>query len=454
MARHFSRAPASPIGEAEAQTIRTPAATDFGTCGRTCITLCRELLARLPDAPGSELARDALAAYLALDETGRAGLFDALAADFATPAVDVSTIDRSSEPPRVDLFLRLNAAPGGISVLVDMRQRLLESIGDHPSWRSVEADLTRLLKILFNRGLLEFQQIDWETPMAVLEKLFEYEAVHEIRDWNDLRRRLDADRRCFGLFHPAWPGEPLIFIEVALTRGMSARLPPLLDSTSPVTDSETCDTAIFYSISSCQPGLSGFALGNALIGRVLDALRLELPRLTTFATLSPIPGFHAWLSALARTASDNPRLADLLEGLRRPGWHEDPTVAPALKSDLMSLCATYLLHAKKGDEPADPVARFHLSNGASLVRVNWLSDLSSAGLKRSLGLTANYLYRPAGLLRNCEAYTRTHAVMTARRVERLSWRTGLPGLCAARSEPDATDPPPDSHAHISHSRPH
>lgn len=428
------------LGRSKTQTIRTPATTgDAGACGTKCVTLCRQLLSRISDAPSSELARDALAAYRALNATGRAEFFDALATDFAAAPVAVSAA-RSTDPPRQELFLRLNTAPGGVSVLVDVRRRLLEGIADHPSWRSVEADLTRVLKVMFNLGLLEFQQIDWETPMAVLEKLFEYEAVHEIRDWNDLRRRLDADRRCYALFHPAWPDEPLIFIEVALTRGMSARLPPLLDSTSPVVDGERCDTAIFYSISSCQPGLSGFALGNALIGRVLDALRLELPWLTTFATLSPIPGFHTWFSALERSTAGHARLTEMQEGLRVPRWHEDPNVAPALKADLMALCAAYLLHAKKGDEPADPVARFHLSNGASIVRVNWLSDLSPAGLKRSLGLTANYLYRPANLLRNCEVYTTTHTVTTARRVERLSRRADVPGLSAARSVGEATDP--------------
>ncbi len=329
---------------------------------------------------------------------------------------------RASRSPRQELFLRLNAASGGTGLLVAMREQLLKGIKAHPSWAVVEADLGEVLQSLFNRGLLEFQQIDCETSPAVLEKLFEYEAVHEIRDWNDLRRRLDADRRCYALFHPCWPDEPLIFTELALTQGMSAMLQPILSPDSPILDADACRCAIFYSISNCQPGLRGFAFGNALIGRVIDTLRVQMPWLTTFATLSPIPGFHPWLSAIAHSSNGDSRFAGLMDKLTTPEWYKNSTAVAELKQELVPLCVSYLLHAKEGDEPADPVARFHLANGARLQRVNWMSDVSPYGLDRSFGLTANYVYHPDSLPRNCEDYRAAAIIKTTRQLERLSKR--------------------------------
>jgi malonyl-CoA decarboxylase len=377
---------------------------------RTCITCCHALLSNQGAVLEARRADDVLAAYCSLADTARAAVLDQLAAKFSAEAAplrraagmylrhpsDTTLVElqRAAVAPRQELFLRINGARGGTSFLVDLRQHLLQGLGGHPSWAAVEADLARVLKGVFNRGLLEFHHIDCETPVPVLKKLIEYEAVHEIRDWCEMRRRLQADRRCYGFFHPAWPGEPLVFTEVALTRGMSTKVQPLLDPETPVLDADSCDCAIFYSITNCQQGLRGFALGQALIGRVLDHLRAELPRLTTFATLSPVPGFRPWLSALASSPDGSPVLAALMAKLNESDWSADPRVSRELEAELVPLCARYLLYAKHEGEPADPVARFHLANGARLERVNWLSDMSRAGMRRSAGLTANYVYHP------------------------------------------------------------
>jgi malonyl-CoA decarboxylase len=378
---------------------------------RTCITRCHALLSNRGAVLERRRADDVLAAYRSLSDT-RAAVLDQLHVKFsAEPAAlrraaemylghpsDTTLVElqRAAEAPRQELFRRINGARGGTSFLVDLRRHLLQDLGGHPTWAAVEADLARVLKGVFNPGLLEFHHIDCETPVPVLRKLIQYEAVHEIRDWREMRRRLQPDRRCYGLFHPAWPGEPLIFTEVALTRGMSTKVQPLLDPAAPVIGADSCDCAIFYSITNCQQGLRGFALGQALIGRVVDHLRTELPRLTTFATLSPVPGFRPWLSALASSPGGSPVLAALMAKLNKSDWFADPRVSRELEAELVPLCARYLLYAKHGGEPADPVARFHLANGARLERVNWLSDMSRAGMRRSAGLTANYVYHQIG----------------------------------------------------------
>ena len=413
-----------------------------------CVARCRELLSDRGRAPGSHLAHDVLVDYRSLDAFGRSLLFDALAQEFAV-APDLLCraasrylrnpsdphllqLRRTTEAPRQELFRRLNAGRGGTALLVDMRRRLLDGLESRPNWAMVEADLREVLTSLFNRGLLEFHQIDCETPSSILEKLFEHEAVHPIRDWNDLRRRLEADRRCYALFHPAWPEEPLIFAEVALTRRISTSLEPLLNPDAPVVDPDACRCAIFYSISNCQPGLRGFEFGNTLIGRAIEALRMQMPWLTTFATLSPIPGFRTWLSQLvSQSSGGSGRMADVLSRIAPPGWHKDPRTVGKLKSTLLPLCVSYLLHVKLGNEPADPVARFHLANGARLQRVNWCSDTSPRGLERSFGLTANYVYHPERLPQNCEAYRTAGRVDATRKLERLSNYVRLPLLPSA-----------------------
>jgi malonyl-CoA decarboxylase len=449
--RMASQSRAEPVPGLPYKTGSTPALStpDEAAAGRACLARCHDLLSDRGEVPGARLASDVLALYGSLNPQARAIFFEGLVVDFSAEptavrraaeqyleklsATTLLEFQRAGEAPRQELFLRLNAARDGTGLLVQMRHHLLEGLRDRASWAVVEADLAHILKSVFNRGLLEFHQIDWETPAPVLEKLMQYEAVHEIRDWQDLRRRLEADRRCYAFFHPAWPTEPIIFAEVALTRGMSARITPLLDPESAVLETEQCDSAIFYSITNCQPGLRGFAFGNALIGRVMDDLRTRLPRLRTFATLSPIPGFRPWLSALASSSNRSASLDALMQKVTKLstlGSFSGERLSAELEATLLPLCARYLLHAKQGAEPADPVARFHLRNGARLRRVNWLSDLSRAGLERAAGLTANYVYSPTNLERNCQTYGRERKVNTTRQLERLSRQADLCNLDA------------------------
>ena len=376
---------------------------DAGPASRA-IALCRALVAARDETACRGFALDAVAACRALAGVDLDAFFDRLLTEFAQDPAS-----RSVVVPRRELFHRLNGVPGGTAVLVDLRGQVLRRLRAAPALAAVEADLVYLLRAWFHRGFLELRRIDWRTPAAVLERLMHYEAVHRMNGWDDLRRRLQADRRCYAFFHPAMPDEPLIFIEGALTRGMSARVTPLLDPDGPILDPATCDAAVFFSISSCQDGLRGIPFGNLLIREVVDDLRRRLPQLQTFATLSPIPGFRSWL---ARTEVP----AELRDRLTASDWKGDGRV----RRDLTALCAYYLRYVKQGQEPADPVARFHLANGARLERVNWLADPSPAGLERSAGLMANYLYRLPDLDRNHDAYASAGSVVASRRVEWLA----------------------------------
>jgi malonyl-CoA decarboxylase len=303
-------------------------------------------------------------------------------------------------------------APGGTAALVEMRRLLLKGTQDRPHWRAVEADLQHLLRSWFNRGFLRLERIDWRTSAMVLEKIIQYEAVHAIESWGDLRRRLEADRRCFAFFHPQLPDEPIIFIEVALTRGMSAHVQPLLDMRAPVAPTAGADSAVFYSITNCQQGLRGISFGNFLIKQVAEELKRELPRLKRFATLSPIPGFRAWLRDQGPVAM-----------LEDPAWHLGE-IPEEMHRSLMRSCAQYLLQAKQGTEPLDPVARFHLGNGASLERLNWMGDTSELGISRSAGIMANYVYRLEEVEENHDRYFREHRVVASSAVHKLARDNG------------------------------
>jgi len=248
----------------------------------------------------------------------------------------------------------------------------------------------------------------------VLEKLIQYEAVHAIAGWTDLRRRLEADRRCFAFFHPQLPDEPIIFIEVALTRGMSTQVQPLLDIHSPVENPANADCAMFYSITNCQEGLRGISFGNQLIKQVAEELKREFPHLRRFATLSPIPGFRRWLDDF----DVDPEKRQLLDRLKDPAWHLGD-IPDALKALVLRLCAHYLLHAKQGDEPLDPVARFHLGNGARLERLNWMGDGSDNGLRQAAGFMVNYLYDLAAVERNHEAFANHDEIVASPEMQRL-----------------------------------
>jgi malonyl-CoA decarboxylase len=402
------------------------------------LALCRALIGERGEASGAALAREALAAYRALEEPERARFFDALAAEFSPSADDVDRaaaayrlapsaenlqhLQHTVEPARQELFRRLNMAPGGTAALIEMRRQLLDGIDAHPGWQSIDADLVHLLRSWFNRGFLRLERIDWRTPALVLEKLIRYESVHAIQGWADLRRRLQDDRRCYAFFHPQLPEEPLIFIEVALVREISSRVQPLLDVNSPVEDPAQSNCAVFYSINNCQDGLRGVSFGNFLIKQVAETLRRELPRVRKFATLSPVPGFRRWLEGerarLAQGAQGEARMA-LLAALARPDW-PGSDAAESMRELLLPLCAHYLLNAKRGAEPIDAVSRFHLGNGASLERINWLGDTSANGMSRSAGMMVNYLYRLSHVERNHERFVKEHHIEASRDVERLA----------------------------------
>jgi malonyl-CoA decarboxylase len=406
----------------------------------------REQMRDCLEGRGGEVSARARAAelgrtYLALNPTGRARFLHVLAESFDIDrdAVDACctalagatdaarrraerALRQALEAPRIKLLTQFNALPEGVKFLVDMRAELLTLSRDDVLLASLEQDLKSLLAGWFDIGFLELRRITWEAPAALLEKLIVYEAVHEIRGWTDLKNRLEADRRCFAFFHPRMPDEPLIFVEVALTRGIADSIHPLLDEHAPLGDPATADTAIFYSISNCQKGLAGISFGNFLIKRVVDSLAAELPRLKTFATLSPTPGFRRWLDE--HLAADEDSILTLAEqrairglpgpagegGLRAvlatPGWHEDEAVMRVLREPLLRLCARYLMLEKTtAGRVRDPVAHFHLSNGARLERLNWAADLSPKGLQQSAGIMVNYLYRLSEIEANHETYT-------------------------------------------------
>jgi malonyl-CoA decarboxylase len=429
---------------------------------RGAIEVCHALMSERGEVSGARLAREALAVYQALEPAAVAVFFDLLVEEFSPdPEVveryaqayrdkasqaNLILLQQAAEPPRQELFRRLNMAPGGTAVLVEMHRQVLRDLGGHAHWIGTEADLTHLLRSWFNRGFLTLQRIDWRTSALILEKLIQYEAVHEIQGWSDLRRRLQADRRCYAFFHPALPEEPLIFIEVALTRGMSARVQPLLDPDSPVLDPAEADCAMFYSITNCQQGLRGVSFGNFLIKQVVEDLGRELPRLKSFATLSPIPGFRSWLTNLAAaSATTHGELEALVCELEASRWLDDERRSSALEQQLVPLCAHYLLFAKEAQEPLDPVARFHLPNGARLERINWLGDISPTGMRQSAGMMVNYVYRLGDVDANHEAYARDGTIVASRRLEQLA-RESLLTRPATRTPgaTDAAEPPPGS----------
>jgi malonyl-CoA decarboxylase len=403
------------------------------------------LLSERGEVSGSRLAAEALDAYQALDDRARRSFFESLIREFSPDPEEVglagdayrsnpspenlARLQKVVEPPRQELFRRLNLAPDGTRILVAMRSQVLQESDHAARLKPIAADLAHLFTSWFNRGFLVLRRIDWRTSAVVLEKLIQYEAVHQIQGWHDLRRRLETDRRCYAFFHPALPDEPIIFIEVALTRGLSDRVQLLLDPDSSVLDPESAEWAIFYSITNCQEGLRGVPFGSFLIKRVVEDLSKEFPRIKKFATLSPVPGFRKWLSEKAPILEANPKLAlfaAAVANLDSPQWMEDPAMRIDLPRHLLPLAAYYLLHAKQNHEPMDPVARFHLKNGARLERINWLGDTSASGLQRSAGLTANYVYKLPDVERNHELYVREHKVRTSREIEALAKRFSPP----------------------------
>ncbi len=401
--------------------------------------LCRDLLSGRGEATGTALAREVAQTWAALPVERHPAFFTMLARDYgpdpaavadaarayeATPNErTLARLSRVVEPPRQELVRRINMAPGGTATVVSMRAALGRLLRKNPELKAVDADFQHLLSSWFNRGFLELRSVNWDTPASILEKLIAYEAVHEIQGWEDLRRRLAADRRCFAFFHPAMPDEPLIFVEVALVPAMSATIGGIL--TAPVDPDATrsASAAIFYSISNCQSGLRGISFGNFLIKQVVDELSRDMPSLKTFATLSPIPGFMAWLKEQADGNGDILSATEaryLLDATADPGWHTRPATAEPLRVPLTRAAARYLGMARKGDMPRDPVARFHLGNGARLEQVNWLADTSAKGLEQSAGMMVNYAYRLAEIESNHEALLTEGRIITSRSVRALA----------------------------------
>ncbi len=388
-------------------------------------------------------------AYGTFSDLGRVRFFAILAREFWT---DTASVDKAiaarqvtaDEPSRreADRALRAALTPRsarllrqftgldfGVKFLVDLRADNLRlwsepdiKPDDATALNEVGLELRAQLATLFDVGLLELRRLTWATPAALLEKLIEYEAVHTIGSWSDLKNRLDSDRRCYAFFHPAMPDEPLVFVEIALTAGTSRVLAPLLDATAPDLDPDRADTAVFYSISNCQPGLAGVNLGTALIEQVVEQLRHDLPQLKAFVTLSPIPGYHAWLEAALR--ADDLRVHErallpaaperVLARISHHAWDADESIQPAL----VALCARYLTTIRDG-RALDPVANFHLANGATIERINWLADPSPTGRDRSAGLMANYLYEPDHISERAEAFVARNEVSMSGPVKNL-----------------------------------
>ncbi|MDB5592478.1 malonyl-CoA decarboxylase [Enterovirga sp.] len=398
------------------------------------------LLSRRGEASGVALARTLLDSYAGAPLAARLGFLTALAdrfgpdRDLVDKAVAeyrrdpsgraVSALQEAAEPRRQELIRRLNLAPGGTAALVRMRAELLSHLGSRPDLVEVDRDFVHLFSSWFNRGFLVLRPIDWTTPANILEKIIRYEAVHAIESWDDLRSRLQpADRRCYAFFHPQLVDEPLIFVEVALTSGMSGAIATLLDPTRRPIAARDATTAIFYSISNTQGGLAGVSFGHFLIKQVADELRRELPNLRTFATLSPVPGFAAWLAgelALPHSRFFNDEARATLQGLDQAGWHIDPARRETLRRAILPVAATYFLKAKTPTgRPLDPVARFHLGNGARLEALNVLGDVSAKGMRQSHGLMVNYCYDLDEIERNHESYAEKGEVVASSAIRRL-----------------------------------
>ena len=402
--------------------------------------LCEDLLSGRGEASGVALAREILSRYSELKTGPRIAFFEALASRFGpdrnrlssaasawltTPSdAAASKVHRASEPRRLELFRRLNLAPGGTAALVRMREQLIDAMDHRDDLAVIDDDFLHLFSSWFNRGFLVLRSIDWSTPANLLEKIIRYEAVHTIRDWNDLRARIDSpDRRCYAFFHPALVDEPLIFVEVALTRGIPAAIDPILSAKRDPVEPERATTAVFYSISNCQRGLAGVSFGHFLIKQVVEEVSREIPRLATFITLSPAPNFAEWLKrerantgSVALSAEDRAALAVL----DRPDWWRDEATAEMVREPLLRAAAWYYLrvHGARGT-PFDSVARFHLGNGARLERLNFLADTSERALQHSHGLMVNYLYDLEHIEQNHEAYAQQHAIVASGAVTRL-----------------------------------
>ncbi|HSP51068.1 MAG TPA: malonyl-CoA decarboxylase [Pseudolabrys sp.] len=404
------------------------------------VELCEDLLSSRGEASGVARARDILGRYGELTTGPRIAFFEALGERFGPdPArmqaaiaawrekpsdATAAEVHAVSEPRRQELFRRLNLAAGGTAALVRMREQLIDVLDHRDDLTAVDDDFVHLFSSWFNRGFLVLRRIDWSTPAIVLDKIIRYEAVHEISDWDDLRRRIDpSDRRCYAFFHPALVDDPLIFVEVALTRDIPDAIAPILSPGREVMDTDKTRTAVFYSISNCQRGLAGVSFGSFLIKQVVEEICREMPKLSTFVTLSPVTNFTAWL-ARERGQENSAALSEadkaLFAALDDPNWWRDEETAARLQDPLMRAASWYFLRAR-GERglPVDAVARFHLGNGARLERINWLADTSDKAIAQAHGLMVNYQYDLDDIETNHEAYAETRTVAASSAVQRL-----------------------------------
>jgi len=404
---------------------------------RNIIELCDAIFSEKGEVSGSKLAATILTKYEELTLEEKHSFFSHIVENFdldpdaviasAQSYVEERTPERlakltkDAEPKRRELLRRLNQVPGATEKLVHMREDLLSMLKTEPRFASFDADFEHLFSSWFNRGFLVLKPIDWKTSANILEKIIEYEAVHAINDWDDLRRRLQPhDRRCFAFFHPAMPEEPLIFVEVALTKGLPASVTDLLAEARASISNDDIDTAVFYSISNCQKGLRGVSFGNFLIKQVVNDLAHDFSGLKNFVTLSPIPGFRNWLDD-AYGETDIPSFNEVKNVLSSEESFFIDEGTEALEKPLKVLLAKYFLEAKRSDGwPLDPVSRFHLGNGASLMRFNWMADISEKGLKQSAGLMVNYKYDLATVEDNHESYAREKEINTTREIKALA----------------------------------
>ncbi|HYL69023.1 MAG TPA: malonyl-CoA decarboxylase family protein [Candidatus Limnocylindria bacterium] len=401
--------------------------------------LCQLLLSERGEASQTALAQEIINSYRSMNAAQRRGFFDMLSNEFSPERADIrdaavaydqkpspetlAALFEAVEPPRQELIRRINTAPHGTETLVALREDLLAEPSHAAKFAPLDADLKHLFKSWFNRGFLRLERISWQTSALLLEKLIRYESVHEIRGWPDLHRRLEADRRCFAFFHPALRDDPIIFVEVALSKGLAGNLEPLLDVHAPVLPPEEADTAVFYSINNCLQGLRGVPFGSFLIKQVVAELAAELPNINSYATLSPLPRFS---QALRDNENEDgftrERLTRLLvefaRDLMSAAKRRDPVEAffhllehplahrEILSAPLERVALAYLTRARQNGKLYDPVATFHLSNGARLERIFAFGNLRPYGLEASFGVTANYRYLPAELEENHERFIR------------------------------------------------
>lgn len=422
----------------------------------------REQLQECAEGAGGEVTTRQRAArlahtYLQLDDDARHAFLRMIALEFGPDPARVAeahdayqqaigttaqwnaeaSLRAAMRSKRIRILTQFNAIPQGVKFLVDLRADLLRFLKDDPELKALDRELEARLNAWFDVGFLELRRITWESPAALLEKLVQYEAVHEIRSWMDLKNRLDADRRCYAFFHPRMPLEPLIFVEVALVEDLAGNVQRLLDEMAPLADPDKANTAIFYSISNTQVGLRGVSFGNFLLKRVVDDLKRDLPGLKQFATLSPMPRLRHWLREHpevlddAVTDSEWKKLTDLgvpaadadtlLAMVLEDTWLEQPGMPDALQPALSRVAARYLVSGRgRGDLPFDPVARFHLGNGARIERLNWMGDTSAKGIKQSFGLMVNYLYDPDTIEANVEAFVTEGSVATSNAIRKLA----------------------------------